>query len=134
MRSRAEASLGEPKSSIAPVSGRKTRLIIRSVVVLPAPFLPRRPVMVPLRTAKETSSSARTDANDFETSLSVTTASMGRCGGTLHRPGGSQRGTSGVYPNDVVAFHMLETIFQDRSVARLKHIVKVPLSAGKVSE
>ena len=43
-------------------------VIIRIVVVLPAPLRPRRPVIVPRRTVNETPSTARTSPNVFRTS------------------------------------------------------------------
>src|SRR5262249_23311088 len=68
MRSRvASPPLDDPKISIVPASGRKTPVIIRRQVVLPAPFLPRSPVIVPGRTAKDTPSTARTSPKLLET-------------------------------------------------------------------
>src|SRR5207245_8356335 len=49
--------------SIEPESGMKMPVIILIVVVLPAPLRPRRPVMVPCWTEKETPSTARTAPN-----------------------------------------------------------------------
>src|SRR5262252_5908167 len=52
---------------MAPRSGRKMPLIIRRVVVLPAPFLPKSPQIRPRCTANETSSTARLAPKLFET-------------------------------------------------------------------
>src|SRR5688572_2410088 len=51
-----------------PESGRKIPVIIRIVVVFPAPLRPSRPVIVPRRTVNETPSTARTFPNVFLTS------------------------------------------------------------------
>ena len=49
-----------------PDVGRTSPSSIRSVVVLPAPFGPRKPVTRPGATWKERSSTARTGPNDLE--------------------------------------------------------------------
>src|SRR5260370_649170 len=48
------------------------------VVVLPAPLRPRRPVMVPLRTEKETPSTARTAPNNLVISRTERTSVISR--------------------------------------------------------
>src|SRR5512143_1506099 len=58
MRSRAAWSAGRPRISIVPVSGARMSITIRSVVVLPAPFGPRRPKTLPRGTSSERSSTA----------------------------------------------------------------------------
>src|ERR1043166_9151450 len=62
-----------------PESGRKMPVIIRMVVVFPAPFRPSSPVMVPRRTEKETPSTARTTPNVLTTSRTAKTTD-------IHRP------------------------------------------------
>ena len=49
---------GLPKSRISPESGAMMSMIIRMVVVLPAPFGPRRPKIEPGGTAIETPATA----------------------------------------------------------------------------
>jgi hypothetical protein len=61
MRSRNSTPLLSPPSqAISPESGMKMPVIIRMVVVFPAPFRPRSPVIVPRRTVNEIPSTART--------------------------------------------------------------------------
>src|SRR5882762_1717905 len=74
MRSRASRSL--PSHSIEPASGKKTPVIIRMVVVFPAPFRPSNPVIVPRWTVNETPSTARTSPNVFTTSRTDKTTDM----------------------------------------------------------
>src|ERR1700680_727696 len=64
--------------SIEPESGRKIPVIIRMVVVLPAPLRPRRPVIVPCLTEKETPSTARTALNVFTISRTERTSVIRR--------------------------------------------------------
>src|SRR5947209_822733 len=61
-----------------PESGRKMPVIIRMVVVFPAPLRPRRPVMVPCRTVKETPSTALTTPNVLTTSRTAKTTDIRR--------------------------------------------------------
>src|SRR5438309_1275763 len=68
MRSRNERPFSSPSQVIDPESGMKMPVIIRMVVVFPAPLRPRRPVMVPRGTEKETPSTAWTAPNVFTTS------------------------------------------------------------------
>src|SRR4029450_374020 len=51
-------------------------LIIRSIVVLPAPFRPSSPVMDPFRIEKDTPSTARTLPKVFEISCTLRTSVM----------------------------------------------------------
>src|SRR5438270_12443927 len=74
MRSRASRSL--PSHSIDPASGKKTPVIIRMVVVFPAPFRPSNPVIVPRWTVNETPSTALTAPNVFTTSRTDNTTDM----------------------------------------------------------
>src|SRR5205823_13548820 len=64
--------------SMVPASGRKMPVIIRMVVVFPAPFRPRSPVMVPRRTENETPSTARTAPNVLTTSRTARTTDIRR--------------------------------------------------------
>ena len=50
-----------PKTSIEPEVGSTSPMIMASVVVLPAPFPPRRAVTEPRATAKSRASTANTD-------------------------------------------------------------------------
>src|SRR6185369_2873895 len=68
MRSRNGVPFCAPSQVTDPESGMKMPVIMRIVVVLPAPFRPKRPVMVPRRTEKETPSTARTSPNVLTTS------------------------------------------------------------------
>src|SRR5687768_9843326 len=54
-----------PRNVTRPLSGRWKPVSRLKSVVLPAPFGPMRPVMVPSRTASEHRSTARTPPNDF---------------------------------------------------------------------
>src|SRR5690349_13144002 len=88
MRSRAPSG-----HSMVPLSGRKMPVIMRMVVVFPAPLRPRRPVMVPRFTANETPSTARTVAKDLVMSRTERTSGMpGDC--TWIATPGSQRDTA----------------------------------------
>ena len=61
--------------SAFPALGLASPSNIRSVVVLPAPFGPRKPVIVPGASANESESTARTDPNRF-VNESATTAGI----------------------------------------------------------
>src|SRR5258705_430884 len=58
MRSRVSWLAGRPRISMVPESGPSTFMIMRRVVVLPAPLGPRRPKAAPRGTARERSSTA----------------------------------------------------------------------------
>src|SRR5258708_12993072 len=58
MRSRLSCVAGCPRISMVPESGPRTFMIMRRVVVLPAPLGPRRPKAAPRGTARERSSTA----------------------------------------------------------------------------
>src|SRR5687768_11553087 len=77
MRSRNDAPPVSPSHSTLPESGKKIPVIIRIVVVLPAPLRPRRPVMVPRRTVNEIPSTARTSPNVFLTSRTARISPIG---------------------------------------------------------
>src|SRR5260370_30514106 len=66
-----------------PESGKKMPVIMRMVVVFPAPFRPSRPVIVPRRTVNETPSTARTAPNVLTTLRTSNTTDISR---TLPRP------------------------------------------------
>jgi hypothetical protein len=51
---------------------------MRSVVVLPAPFGPRKPVIVPCRSSNERSSTATTPSNRFVRDSARTTGASAR--------------------------------------------------------
>src|SRR5579862_449000 len=61
--------------SASPALGLASPSNIRSVVVLPAPFGPRKPVIVPGASANDSESTARTDPNRF-VNESATTAGI----------------------------------------------------------
>ena len=58
MRRRSAAVRAWPNTSICPESGAVMFMIMRRVEVLPAPFGPSRPKMLPAGTASETPSTA----------------------------------------------------------------------------
>src|SRR6266540_5052839 len=70
---------------MVPESGMKMPVTMRIVVVLPAPLRPRRPVIVPCWTEKETPSTARTAPKVFTTSRTERTSLIRRyCCGVLY--------------------------------------------------
>src|SRR3954470_6144575 len=83
MRSRASRSL--PSHSIEPASGKKTPVIIRIVVVFPAPLRPSSPVIVPRWTVNETPSTARRAPNVFTTSRTDQTTDIRKLSQRLSR-------------------------------------------------
>src|SRR3954453_2589329 len=83
MRSR-KLRWSSPPQSMEPESGKKIPVIMRMVVVFPAPLRPRRPVMEPRRTVNETPSTARTESKVLTTSrterISTMTRLQKKCG------------------------------------------------------
>src|SRR5262245_18734586 len=77
MRSRTSSAEGAPKTAIRPELGFRIPRIMRRVVVLPAPFGPRKPVIEPSWTTKLTSSTARKSPKSLLTRSSSRTC-MGR--------------------------------------------------------
>src|SRR3954471_896802 len=70
-----------PSTRTVPASGRMSPNSMRSIVVLPAPLGPSTPYTSPGATWSETSSTARTEPNDFVTPC-ASTASGSVMGGT----------------------------------------------------
>src|SRR6476660_8097362 len=62
--------MGAPRTRISPESGAVMFMIIRIVVVLPAPLGPSRPNTIPLGTLNESSSTARNLPKAFDTPCS----------------------------------------------------------------
>src|SRR5918992_5354998 len=75
----------DPKTVIAPRSGRMMSRIIRIVVVLPAPFGPKNPSSSPGWTSNDRSCTTSSEPNRFHT-RSTTTAGVEAAGGAA-RPG-----------------------------------------------
>src|SRR5215831_10004582 len=69
--------MGAPRIRISPVSGAVMFMIIRIVVVLPAPLGPRSPNIAPRGTLRERSSTARNLPKAFETFDRTMALSMG---------------------------------------------------------
>src|SRR5688500_6594948 len=69
-----------PRNVTRPLSGRWKPVSRLKSVVLPAPFGPMRPVIVPSRTASEHRSTARTPPNDFVRSSAARKAAVARSG------------------------------------------------------
>src|SRR3954467_3753607 len=117
MRSRASRSL--PSHSIEPASGKKTPVIIRMVVVFPAPLRPSSPVIVPRWTVNETPSTARTAPNVFTTSRTDKTTDMRKLPGEspayCKREGGLGFGEGGVFRSNRVEdlFDLPDDSFED---------------------
>ena len=66
--SRGWVSISWPTIEIEPLSGARNPVIIRMVVLLPAPFGPNKPATCPVGSSKETFLTAWSDPNDFEIS------------------------------------------------------------------
>src|SRR5262252_6472661 len=76
MRFCVRRSIGWPRIWMSPASGAVMFMIMRIVVVLPAPFGPRSPNIDPRGTASERLSTARNFPNDFETPVRPIAVSM----------------------------------------------------------
>src|SRR5262252_598379 len=70
-------SIGWPRIWMSPASGAVMFMIMRIVVVLPAPFGPSKPNIAPLGTDRERLSTARNFPNDFETPVRPIAVSIG---------------------------------------------------------
>src|ERR1700687_2560973 len=70
-------SMGCPRIRMAPESGAVMLMIMRRVVVLPAPFGPRSPNIEPFGICRERPSTALNRPKAFETSTSSIAFSMG---------------------------------------------------------
>src|SRR5574340_329541 len=87
MRGASDRLAGSPKTRIAPSSGARMSMIIRIVVVLPAPLGPRRPKIPPWGISSERFRTAVWPANRLVTPTSWTRVMIGGVeGGTLERP------------------------------------------------
>src|SRR5438034_205528 len=71
--------IGAPRTRICPSSGAVMSMIIRIVVVFPAPLGPSRPNTVPRGTWNESESTAWNLPKDFETFVSSIAVSIGLC-------------------------------------------------------
>src|SRR5579883_349144 len=67
---------GSPNTRAVPLSGLRKFIKVLMVVVLPAPFRPKKPKMLPAGTLKSSPSSARCPLNDFRRSFISMTQSL----------------------------------------------------------
>ena len=67
-------SIRRPAKRISPLSGANAPATMLKVVVLPAPFGPIRPTIVPSPTSNDTPATARKPRNAFETSRTSSSA------------------------------------------------------------
>src|SRR4029450_552134 len=73
---RGDSVTSMPKTRISPPLTGETQEIIRTVVVLPAPFGPRKPQHSPSRTTKSMPSTARDSPNFLVSPLPSTTGGL----------------------------------------------------------
>src|SRR5687767_4190357 len=77
MRSFASIAAGRPNTDSSPRSGNRIDMIIRSVVVLPAPFGPMKPYRAPIGTVRSRLSTATVDPKVFVTPVRTMACAIG---------------------------------------------------------